>query len=300
MPVSIPEAARTLGVSIDEVRRQMRTGELKSAQISTPDGLGMGVVLPNEPSEAPGGPAPVDPGQSLPPPPLLDLSATVAPSPQPPPSQTPPQPAMPDLSGLGAAPPDPIAGAPAPGIFQDPALRTPTAKPPAPSTPAPPAPPTPAAEYGFPPPPTHAPPTPGGFADPGAQAPTAAPPPEIPSGPGFDAAPTPESQITAEPFGGVAGEQGQTAQAGQGPSRDLVDALQSQVAAQTEELEARRREIQELHVLLQQLQTRALPAPESPESQGGYSEPPASRPMSSQARPAGPKKVPWWKFTLRR
>ena len=45
------------------------------------------------------------------------------------------------------------------------------------------------------------------------------------------------------------------------PLRDMVAVLQRQVDSQREELESRRREIQELHVLLQQLQTRALPPP---------------------------------------
>ncbi|MEK7806530.1 MAG: hypothetical protein AAB528_02255 [Chloroflexota bacterium] len=44
--------------------------------------------------------------------------------------------------------------------------------------------------------------------------------------------------------------------------RELVDTLQAQVEGQREELEARRREVQELHVLLQQhVQQRALPPP---------------------------------------
>jgi excisionase family DNA binding protein len=43
--------------------------------------------------------------------------------------------------------------------------------------------------------------------------------------------------------------------------RELVDELRSRVAAQDQELEARRREVQELHVLLQQAQA-ALPAPQ--------------------------------------
>jgi excisionase family DNA binding protein len=47
--------------------------------------------------------------------------------------------------------------------------------------------------------------------------------------------------------------------------RELVDTLQSQVEGQREELEARRREVQELHVLLQQhVQQRALPPPGVP------------------------------------
>ena len=47
--------------------------------------------------------------------------------------------------------------------------------------------------------------------------------------------------------------------------RELVSALQTQVTAQAAELQARCREIQELHVLLQQLQRSALPAPEFPD-----------------------------------
>jgi excisionase family DNA binding protein len=40
----------------------------------------------------------------------------------------------------------------------------------------------------------------------------------------------------------------------------LIARLEAQIAAQAEELEARRREVQELHVLLQQFQ-KALPPP---------------------------------------
>ena len=43
--------------------------------------------------------------------------------------------------------------------------------------------------------------------------------------------------------------------------RELVGAIQVQAATQREELKARRREVQELHVLLHQLQARALPPP---------------------------------------
>lgn len=42
--------------------------------------------------------------------------------------------------------------------------------------------------------------------------------------------------------------------------RELVDTLQAQVLSQGEELEARRREVQELHVLLQQTQAALPPA----------------------------------------
>jgi hypothetical protein len=48
------------------------------------------------------------------------------------------------------------------------------------------------------------------------------------------------------------------------PSRELVDTLQATVAEQRVELEARRREVQELHVLLQRAQLLALPTPSSP------------------------------------
>jgi hypothetical protein len=41
--------------------------------------------------------------------------------------------------------------------------------------------------------------------------------------------------------------------------RELVDSLQAQIRAQQEELEARRREVEQLHILLQQAQA-ALPA----------------------------------------
>lgn len=69
------------------------------------------------------------------------------------------------------------------------------------------------------------------------------------------------------------------------PMRDLVTALQSQVDSQREELEARRREGQELHVLLQQLQTRALPPPaESHESMEPRRTVPTDRP--SRPRPS--------------
>jgi hypothetical protein len=50
------------------------------------------------------------------------------------------------------------------------------------------------------------------------------------------------------------------------PSRELVDTLQATVAEQRVELEARRREVQELHVLLQRAQMLALPAPSSAET----------------------------------
>jgi len=48
----------------------------------------------------------------------------------------------------------------------------------------------------------------------------------------------------------------------EGNTEALVTALQAQVLAQAEELDARRREVQELHVLLQTAQT-ALSAPKS-------------------------------------
>jgi transposase-like protein len=72
----------------------------------------------------------------------------------------------------------------------------------------------------------------------------------------------------AEPQG-----QGETPQEGitrEAPYvRELVDSLQAQIRAQQEELEARRREVEQLHILLQQAQA-ALPAPR--------------------------EKRPWWRF----
>jgi hypothetical protein len=47
------------------------------------------------------------------------------------------------------------------------------------------------------------------------------------------------------------------------PSRELVDTLQATITEQRVELEARRREVQELHVLLERAQRLALPAPTS-------------------------------------
>ena len=74
------------------------------------------------------------------------------------------------------------------------------------------------------------------------------------------------------------------------PLRELVGVLQHQVEVQREELEARRREVQELHVLLQQLQSRALPAP--PED---TSEPQASHrtttPSEESPQPEAPEKM---------
>ena len=46
--------------------------------------------------------------------------------------------------------------------------------------------------------------------------------------------------------------------------RELVGTIQVQAATQREELKARRREVQELHVLLHHLQARALPPPRRP------------------------------------
>ena len=43
--------------------------------------------------------------------------------------------------------------------------------------------------------------------------------------------------------------------------RELMTTVQAQVSTQREELKSRRREVQELHVLLHQLQTKALPPP---------------------------------------
>ena len=48
-----------------------------------------------------------------------------------------------------------------------------------------------------------------------------------------------------------------------GTLETLVTTLQAQVLAQAEELAARRREVQELHVLLQQSHQLALPSPEA-------------------------------------
>jgi hypothetical protein len=60
--------------------------------------------------------------------------------------------------------------------------------------------------------------------------------------------------------------------------RELVASLQRQVETQALELDARRREVQELHVLLQQAQ-RALPAA-----------------PAQQIDQDAPPRRPWWKW----
>ena len=52
--VSIPEAARRLRISTDAVRSRIRRGELKVQQVSTPESVGMGVVMPDQPPEETG------------------------------------------------------------------------------------------------------------------------------------------------------------------------------------------------------------------------------------------------------
>ena len=63
--VSIAEAPRILGVTPDEIRNRIRKGELQSGRFSTPQEIGMGVVLP----DAAGPAQPVDPSPAPPPPP---------------------------------------------------------------------------------------------------------------------------------------------------------------------------------------------------------------------------------------
>lgn len=92
-----------------------------------------------------------------------------------------------------------------------------------------------------------------------------------------------------------------------------MDSLRDQVDVLREELGARRREVQELHILTQQLQTRALPAPKeaapqkapptqySPQAQAqGQVQVEPQREEEPQPPPKPEKeKVPWWKFRWR-
>ena len=92
---------------------------------------------------------------------------------------------------------------------------------------------------------------------------------------------------------------------------ELVRAVRSQVDDLREELASRRREVQELHVLLQQLQVRVLPPPQEPQQhQGIPTEMPSGagpavhgpsnvRETQPESMPAPKKKAPWWKFTWR-
>lgn len=74
-----------------------------------------------------------------------------------------------------------------------------------------------------------------------------------------------------------------------------VRRLEELVAILREELDARRREVQELHILLQRAQTPALPPP--PTAAPGGPAPPV------QSAPAPPRRTPrplrWWRRLLR-
>jgi predicted site-specific integrase-resolvase len=67
--------------------------------------------------------------------------------------------------------------------------------------------------------------------------------------------------------------------------RELVAALEATVTEQRVELEARRREVQELHVLLERAQRLALPAPREPAA-------------DTQEAPPGDLPRPWWAALL--
>ena len=49
--VSLREATQILDVSMDEIRRKIKKGELWATQVVTPGGLGMGVALPGDPPD---------------------------------------------------------------------------------------------------------------------------------------------------------------------------------------------------------------------------------------------------------
>ncbi len=65
-------------------------------------------------------------------------------------------------------------------------------------------------------------------------------------------------QAMADPAGSLSTEEASQAPSGTSPWEELVGALRSQLQAQQVELEARRREVLELHGLLKQLQERLL------------------------------------------
>ena len=378
VPVSIAEAAERLGVSIDEIRNRIRRGELEARHVSTPQWIGMGVLLPGDPSEettpeiqtvtspdlgqaqpTPGPIAgtPTESSSRLGPAPLLQGSGMdAAPPVQPPPSPF----AEPPLASPTETPQVPeVEAVPPPGPVAEPAMRNPfdvwpTAAPPVSEPEAPPPPPVsqpvtmpaatpPVSETETVPPPAPvaepamrnpfevgpaaAPPVSepqpplSPAVEPQVESPTATPrvpgaetfppPPPVtepPSASPFGAGPvatppvfetevlapeeTPQTPISAAPAEDLQSslsygfdpavvdpEQAtlpqmdaqepapepprRRAQRGS-PLRDLVATLKRQVDSQRDELESRRREVQELHVLLQQLQTRALPPPPEP------------------------------------
>jgi predicted site-specific integrase-resolvase len=83
--------------------------------------------------------------------------------------------------------------------------------------------------------------------------------------------------------------------------RDQVATLKSQVAEQSAELDARRREVEELHILLQREQARTLPAPR--ESQSTNVDTDSSSTVVDTAQdvsnsPIGEtiRRRPWWRW----
>jgi hypothetical protein len=74
-----------------------------------------------------------------------------------------------------------------------------------------------------------------------------------------------------------------------GLAAQYIASLERMLAEQRIELEARRREVQELHILLQRAQQLALPAPNSPPTANG-----ADRPNGTPAANSSPWWRRWW------
>ena len=281
-------------------------------------------------AQAPTTTPPPRPATPQPPPAQPIPAPPQPPRPPPPPYQAPAQPRAVDTPGAGIAgarptPPPTVTPTPPPTVTAAAAPLAGPAAPPRtvpplerPATEAPPRPPAPLRQE-----PPQAQPPPASVVEP-----RQAPPMEKPlAGPAqVESRPTvtyqpPPSQAAGEPFAGEVVQsyrvepqqrQGRLLQqdveppapppkpSRSSPLRELVSVLQHQVEIQGEELQARRREVQELHVLLQQLQSRALPAP--PED---TTEPPAARqtdtPPAEAYQPTGPEsRMSWWERLWRK
>jgi excisionase family DNA binding protein len=63
MAMSVTDAARTLGVSVETVRRRVRSGDLPADRVATPSGWSYRVNVPTAEGEASPAPATAGPGE---------------------------------------------------------------------------------------------------------------------------------------------------------------------------------------------------------------------------------------------
>ena len=351
--VTLTEASRRLGVSVEEVRNRIRRGELQARQVTTATGLAMGVDLPDaeqpdeiaqpEQNEGPSTlgadrgnqmftaeepsamefPNPFEPAPTVGQPPITPPpQEPVTESFPRPPSMSQPPPAEPMASDQVA----PEIIPPVPDLSFTPQY-------PRADQPLPTAPPQQSTEeqWQSPQPPIDSPPNSYEPVHSEPHEPEARPP-QPPSAERVSYSevtpiPTEETRSESEFENIVPPERRQRveihptdAPGSSGvPWSELVSVLQQQVQSLSEELAARRREVQELHVLLQQLQNRALPPPPEAPATGEQFEyqrqpqerppapppppaaprPPSPPPSQTQSQPDQGSKTAWWKFRLR-